>query len=577
MKNLLSFILLLTICNIHINAQSVWNGIADVTWYTSNTNANEYEISTPEQLAGLAFLTNGGNDFNGKTLKLTTDIILNENVLTESGNLNLKDNKNFNQWTPICNNLKFMGTFDGCNHTIFGIYINNSSESGLGFFGQIGSNGIIRNLNISDSYIKGNGLLGSVCARSSGGIIDNCHNLGTIESINPGGNSSTTFGGICGMNDDNGIIRYCINKGKINGYCVVGGICGDNYGSIENCENYNSINGYTMTLSYVGGICGSNSRILKNNKNYGIVTGYDIIGGICGDNYSSIENCHNNAIVKGHDTVGGILGINYSGGITECSNTATVNGNNKVGGIMGRNITYFENAIIYNCYNTGTINGESKIGGISGHNETYMFKNCYNTGNIFGTSYVGGLFGLNEYGTITFCYNAGTINCDDWYTGSICGQNFSGVIEQCYWLENTANTGIGNYYGSSTLKTGQEFSSGEVCWLLNNEQAVGVWGQNITNEPKDIYPILGGPTVYKNENGYNNDNSSGINNITKPNKNIKITSFNNCITINTNEPTTINIHNLNGQLLWHGVINGHFSTNINPNSIYIINGIKIKP
>ena len=102
MKNLLSFILLLTICNIQINAQSVWDGIADVTWYTSNTNANEYEISTPEQLAGLAFLTNGGNDFNGKTLKLTTDIILNKNVLTESGNLNLNDNKNFNHWTPIC-------------------------------------------------------------------------------------------------------------------------------------------------------------------------------------------------------------------------------------------------------------------------------------------------------------------------------------------------------------------------------------------------------------------------------------------------------------------------------------------
>ena len=41
-----------------------WIDVADISWYSEE--ATEYHISTAEQLAGLAYLVNGGNFFAGK-------------------------------------------------------------------------------------------------------------------------------------------------------------------------------------------------------------------------------------------------------------------------------------------------------------------------------------------------------------------------------------------------------------------------------------------------------------------------------------------------------------------------------
>ena len=44
-----------------------WDGSADTSWYTSAPDASEYHISTAEQLAGLAELTNIGIDTGAST------------------------------------------------------------------------------------------------------------------------------------------------------------------------------------------------------------------------------------------------------------------------------------------------------------------------------------------------------------------------------------------------------------------------------------------------------------------------------------------------------------------------------
>ena len=41
-----------------VSAQTIWDGTADVTWYDASQTS--FDISTPEQLAGVAQLVNNG-------------------------------------------------------------------------------------------------------------------------------------------------------------------------------------------------------------------------------------------------------------------------------------------------------------------------------------------------------------------------------------------------------------------------------------------------------------------------------------------------------------------------------------
>ena len=80
----------------------------------------------------------------------------------------------------------------------------------------------------------------------------------------------------------------------------------------------------------------------------------------------------------------------------------------------------------------------------------------------------------------------------------MCGYN-EGTVSNCYYLNTCGAAGVG------TSKTADEFASGEVAWLLQNEQAEQVWGQNLTLAPKDTYPVLGGLKVVQNGDGYANE------------------------------------------------------------------------
>jgi hypothetical protein len=75
-KTLLFLFLMLIGCDDAKENPAIWNGKADTKWYKKSET--EFTITTPEQLAGLAKLVNGGNDFYGKTVNLGADIMLND-------------------------------------------------------------------------------------------------------------------------------------------------------------------------------------------------------------------------------------------------------------------------------------------------------------------------------------------------------------------------------------------------------------------------------------------------------------------------------------------------------------------
>lgn len=95
-------------------AVDTWDGNSDLSWY--NDTDIEFTLTTAEQLAGLADLVDGGNTFEGKTLKLGQDI----DLYAEDAN---GERISFD---PIGYgyNTVFKGTFDGQGHAISNLYQN---------------------------------------------------------------------------------------------------------------------------------------------------------------------------------------------------------------------------------------------------------------------------------------------------------------------------------------------------------------------------------------------------------------------------------------------------------------------
>ena len=158
----------------------------------------------------------------------------------------------------------------------------------------------------------------------------------------------------------------------------------------------------------------------------------------------------------------------------------------------------------------------SNVGGLCGMNQGTV-TNCYNTGNVTGSSLetgsssnVGGLCGYNNEGTVTNCYNTGKVTSRYFGFGSnnvggVCGKNW-GSVTNCYYLTGKANSGIGEGSGDATEKSADEFASGEVAWLLSTGENGEIWGQNLTLDPKDDYPVLGGlKVVQSGEGSYTNE------------------------------------------------------------------------
>ena len=237
--------------------QDVWDGSVDTDWYTGHESDPSYTITTPEQLAGLAQLVNEGNTFEGKTITLANDIVLNEGVLKENGELN-GGGSNFKQWTPIGKgfNNQFNGTFDGQGYTISGIYINNENADNQGLFGYVDNKGEITNVRVEDSYFDVNYSVGGIVGENYG-TVSNCSNSGTVT-------------------------------GTAN-YVYVGGIVGRNGGTVENCSNSGAVTGTgSPNDAYVGGIVGGCSGKVTNCSNSGAVgtlgTGFHaFLGGIVGE------------------------------------------------------------------------------------------------------------------------------------------------------------------------------------------------------------------------------------------------------------------------------------------------------
>lgn len=233
--------------------------------------------------------------------------------------------------------------------------------------------------------------------------------------------------------------------------------------------------------------------------------GEDCIGGICGnEDGGTIQNCYSAATVCGDSYIGGICGRSEGDSIIEnCYNTGYVYGvTRSIGGICGDN-----SATLQGCYNVGKVNGELYVGGIvgesSGLGNTIWLKDCYNKGSVIGnTIETGGIGGYIRYSLVENCYSQATVSGNT-NVGGICGKGYKADFQNAYY---DVDLYTGDAFGCSedaTIKQtegkpSQAFESGEITYLLQEGREEAIWGQTLSGNDVQAYPVLGGAKVYQN-------------------------------------------------------------------------------
>lgn len=189
------------------DAPIVWDGsVAESFSGGTGTEEDPYLISSGEELAYLAKITNeNGNQTSGVYYKLTEDIYLNEEVLTEDFYLNGTPE---NVFTPIgsSSSNKFRGNFDGDFHVIRGAYILLPGSSYVGFFDYI-ENATIRNLSMVDSYVQGYQSAILAC-QALNTTISQCY----VEGYSEGSGYSSV---LVSMVNNNTLIEKCYVSGRV--------------------------------------------------------------------------------------------------------------------------------------------------------------------------------------------------------------------------------------------------------------------------------------------------------------------------------------------------------------------------
>lgn len=155
-----------------------------------------------------------------------------------------------NAWTGYTYEMAkpFTGTMDGYGHTITNLVVNSNVDTarGNGLFGA--TTGTVSNLHIKGADVYGPAFVG-VLAGANGGTIANCAVSGNVTAANNFG------GGLAGRNL-NGTITECSSSAYVGGNLqpnydgvdanMMGGLVGENYGTIRDCSASGSVKGYSQ-------------------------------------------------------------------------------------------------------------------------------------------------------------------------------------------------------------------------------------------------------------------------------------------------------------------------------------------
>jgi len=281
----------------------------------SGTEGDPYQIAT---LDNLLWVSTNSSSWD-KYFIQTADI-----DASATSTWNSDGSGDYYGFSPIgFNDVAFIGTYEGNNHTINHLYIHRPDDdyNAQGLFGLV-KGATIKNLGVIAVDITGDGSVGGLIGSgstynsSSPLIIDNCYISGSV------------IGGSNGGSRSGGLIGYT----RAFSYNV----------TITNCYSSCSVSKTSQAGGLIGEARGTSSVTYKISNCYssGSVTGYYDVGGLVGkcNQYCEVENCYSTADVNGiNDRIGGLVGYNYYSTISNCYSKGSVSGGSSVGGLVGDN------------------------------------------------------------------------------------------------------------------------------------------------------------------------------------------------------------------------------------------------
>ena len=321
---------------------ALMNKMSEVDVDNDTISSGQYSISTAEDLAKLATMTNDGRVTGGEFV-LVNDIdmapYLSSHTWVSIGTWSYVPNIIFNGNGHVVKN------FSG-NKALFFIIKGEVKNIGMKNFAMTNCVPFVEQL-YADMY--------------------NCYGIGVVSAMNT--DNVSLLIGHSRLSWDNNPMKNCYVKGTIN---------------TENCRAVGGLTALNYRTNFEN--CFADIEIFDTNHRNGEWSAS--IGAICaGTDYSisSMKNCYTTGtIVSDADYVGGLAGSGVQHSIENCHSTMNITGKNYVGGLFATN----GEVDIKNCYFSGNISGETFIGGIIGKvnktNTTKLIDKVFFTGNISG-------------------------------------------------------------------------------------------------------------------------------------------------------------------------------------------------
>ena len=125
---------------------SVYSGTPDTSWYTGDKT--EYTLTSADQLVGFQALRSETCTFEGVTIKLGCDMIINKGTTEE---IKARGSENY-AWKNLNPNHLFKGNIDGQGHTISGVYMQLTDDGYASMFGSVAGTVKMEDFNLTNSY-----------------------------------------------------------------------------------------------------------------------------------------------------------------------------------------------------------------------------------------------------------------------------------------------------------------------------------------------------------------------------------------------------------------------------------------
>ena len=301
-----------------------------------------------------------------------------------------------------------------------------------------------------------------------------------------------------GVFDGNGhtISNLYINN-KRGGYLGLFGYMPTTSSTSVSVKNLKMVNVQIVGDQNIAAVCGSGKNVTVENIEVisGSITGSYFICGIIGCG-GSARNCINRADVTGSGTyVSGIIQT-INDKVSNCSNYGKITtGKGPAGGIacINKESNKLTDCANYgDIYVTGTLGNSSgsAVGGLLGDPSNLEISNCANFGNIYLTEQselVGVIVGTHQLKKASgILANTGNV-----YVNNVAQADVPVLQSGITWY-------IGKVDNTATCLTpsAEQLASGWLAWQLQQNCSTQTWGQNISTDPKDECPVIGGSVVY---------------------------------------------------------------------------------